>query len=487
MNRTARFALLMLALLAMPSPAKGDRPLTRPQILLLEASSPQDLRRSLRAFADSAAGGDASVRIEAGEAALLLGNSYAREASLDSAVSCYRRAVALRGDRRERMALVDLLLTRGTPAAIAEARHTIHDDVEQAGGEPDFVAAQILSRLAWAQGLAGNADSAVAVVEEWLGLLSQDAAWAKRFALIAAEANRPDLVWRLALPVAVRSRGFDANAMRFLNGSADTGGPRMDEVDVVKKEVAKREVRQARLRGAMGARALTITSRDGFPLSVTFLPGLGASRPRVAVFIAQPSDTLALFDSLATQLSRQGIAVAILDPRGTRGSVSSTVPGMDVWANREHLFLTRTATDARETLDALVRGTLVDPRGALLGSTGDMALAAAQAVALDSRFTALLLVAPTPAPVERGTLRASLEKSAVPVFIQSAPEELEAGLFADRLAAALPMRQTRVADTGQAGYGAAVFRADPKAVGRLLSWWKALPTRRPATPPSPRR
>ncbi|MEO5989357.1 MAG: hypothetical protein ABIU54_14935, partial [Candidatus Eisenbacteria bacterium] len=360
------------------------------------------------------------------------------------------------------------------------------DDLSQAAGESPIGAAQLFGRLAWAQGLSGQADSAVAIIVEGAAPLIRDPLWAKRFAGIAIAAGQQDLAWRIALPMAVRARGTDPVAMELLRRSAATGGPRMDPVGMVAREVAKRDSSEMRLRTALGARKLVVRTADGFPLAVTFVPARSPARPRVLLCLAQPSDTLAVFDSLAIQLARQGIAMAIVDPRGSRGSVAATAFGTDVWHGRERALLDRTARDASEALTALVRLRLVAPGPAWVGATGTLALAAVQATARDTRFAAVLLITPAPAAVDRGTLRATLEKSAVPVFIQVAPEEIEATMFADRLAASLPMKQSRVADTNQQGRGAAIFRADPKAVGRLLMWCKGVPPRT-ATRPSPRR
>lgn len=488
MNRStaAGFAALMLGMLADPCPAQAARPLTRPQILIWDASSPTDLRRSLRAFGDSAASGDSHGRLDAGEALTFLAGSYQREGHLDSALVSFRRAVALRGDRPERLSLADLLLGRGTPAAVAEARHALADDLQQAAGESPMGAAQLFGRLAWAQAQTGQADSAVALISEWAAPLARDPLWAKRFASIAIDAGQQELAWRMALPVAVRARGTDPGAMDLLRRSATQGGSRMDPSGVVAREVAKRDSSMTLLRNALGARKLVVRTKDGFPLAVTFLPPRSAVRPRVVVLLAQASDTLAVFDSLAVQLARQGVAVAIVDPRGTRESVAAPTWGMDTWHGRESAFLDRTARDATETLDALIRLKLADPRRALLGATGTLAFSAAQAAARDPRFAAVMLITPAPAAVDRGALRASFQKSAVPLFIQVAPEDVEAMLLADRLAGSLPLKQTRVADTNQSGRSAALFRADRKAVERLLTWWKDVPLR-PATRPSRRR
>lgn len=476
--------LLLLMVLLTPALSQAARPLTRPQILVWDHAAPTELRRALRAYADSAAQGDSQARLDAGEALQFLGNSYERDGLPDSALVAYRRAVALRGNRQERLAYVDLLLTRGTAEAVREARGAMVDELSQALGEPPSVLAHLHARNAWVLARDGQPDSALSAVTDGALPLAREPQWAKRFARIALDAGREDLAWRIALPAAVRSRGTDTVAMELLRRSATTGGPTMDAPGVVAREVAKRDTNDTRLRFALGARRVIVRTADRFPLTVTFVPALATSRPRVALLIAQPGDTLAAFDSLVVQMARGGIAVAILDPRGARGSVAASAPGTDAALGHERAWLERTARDARETLDALVRLKLVAPSRAMIGATGAVALAAARAAELDARFAAVMLVAPAPAPVDRGALRAALARSQARLFVQVAPEDVETMLFADRLAESLPIQQTRVADTGLGGRGAAIFRADPKAVGRVLSWWKDVPLRRPAPPPA---
>ena len=483
MKRALR-TLPLLMLLLVPAQAQAARPLTRPQILLWEHTTPSELRHALRAYADSAADGAPQARLDAGEALAFLGSAYERDGMPDSAIIHYRRAVALRGDRLERLTLSDLLLTRGTPESVREARGLIADELSQALGEPALTLAHLYARLAWALARGGQPDSAFVMVTDWALPLAREPQWGKRFAGIALDAARADLAWQLALPAAVRSRGTDVTAMDLLRRSATTGGPTMNAVGVVAREVARRDTNDTRLMRALGARRIVIRTVDRFPLAVTFVPARGTSSPRLALLIAQPSDTLAAFDSLAVQLARAGVAVAVLDPRGARASVAAAAPGTDAALGHERAWLDRTARDARETLDALVRLRMVDPARALVGATGSVALAATRAAELDRRFAAVLLIAPAPATVDRGALRASLARSQARLFVQVAPEDVETMLFADRLAESLPIQQTRVADTGQSGRSAAIFRADPKAVGRLLSWWKDVPLRRPATPPA---
>ncbi len=232
--------LVVLFSLLLPAQAHAARPLTRPQILLWDNGTPAELRRALRAYADSAASGEPQARLDAGEALNFLGSSYERDGLPDSAIVHYRRAVALRGDRQERLAFTDLLLARGTPESVREARGVIADELGQALGEPPLTLAHLYARHAWALARGGQPDSALAAVTDGALPLSREPQWGKRFAAIALDAARGDLAWRLALPVAVRSRGTDGAAMDLLRRSATTGGPTMYAAGVVTREVARR-------------------------------------------------------------------------------------------------------------------------------------------------------------------------------------------------------------------------------------------------------
>ena len=105
-----------------------------------------------------------------------------------------------------------------------------------------------------------------------------------------------------------------------------------------------------------------------------------------------------------------------------------------------------------------------------MGAAGErvtVALAAASAV----RGTpALLLVAPRVPIVELAEFRARLRAMKTRTFVQVSPEEPDALEFADLLSRETAPGQVRVADSGLAGRGAAIFRGEAKVAARLLAW-----------------
>src|SRR5437016_2126440 len=109
----ALFLALPLVLRAAPTAA----PVSVDQILM-QAPSPSDLRaRQLRNAIQAAARRPA----DAGESFYYRGLSFERDGLADSAIACYRRALALRGADEERLALVDVLTRLRDPASLSEA------------------------------------------------------------------------------------------------------------------------------------------------------------------------------------------------------------------------------------------------------------------------------------------------------------------------------------------------------------------------------
>jgi hypothetical protein len=79
--------------------------------------------------------------------------------------------------------------------------------------------------------------------------------------------------------------------------------------------------------------------------------------------------------------------------------------------------------------------------------------------------------------VEVAEYRARLRALKTRTYVQVSPEEPAALEFGDLLARDTPPGQVRVADSGLAGRGAAIFRGDRKVAERLLAW---LEEKRPA-------
>ena len=63
------------------------------------------------------------------------------------------------------------------------------------------------------------------------------------------------------------------------------------------------------------------------------------------------------------------------------------------------------------------------------------------------------------------------------VFIQVSPEEPDALELADLVSRFTNSGQVRVADSGLAGRGPAIFRAEPRVAQRLLAWLEEKPAK----------
>src|SRR5262249_41748812 len=105
-----------VGLLALPEAARAAP--SRASVLLTECRSRASLRASLVAYADSIL---PPARAAAGEAFWFAGRSYARASLRDSAIACFRRAVAARGEEEERCDLADALMIRRAAGDIEAA------------------------------------------------------------------------------------------------------------------------------------------------------------------------------------------------------------------------------------------------------------------------------------------------------------------------------------------------------------------------------
>ena len=112
---------LAVALLAPATPARAAFPASPTHAVLTTSSTSAELRARLDSLARALTASDPS---EAGGAWYYLGSSADRSGMRDSALAAYERALALRGNREERLAAVDLRLRREAPgdARAATAR-----------------------------------------------------------------------------------------------------------------------------------------------------------------------------------------------------------------------------------------------------------------------------------------------------------------------------------------------------------------------------
>jgi hypothetical protein len=183
-----------------------------------------------------------------------------------------------------------------------------------------------------------------------------------------------------------------------------------------------------------------------------------------------PGDTVADYDSLTYALTHAGVATMLLDMRGSGWSVSPSCPLPDTWNGREELLEKRAAVDTRDALAALGQEVPVDSSRYLVVGVGATAPIAVQAAVLDRRITALLLVSPKPAAVERGPMRAQLARLKLPVFYQMGPEDFEDAALVDAFYRAGNRQASRVAEAHVIGHGIGQFHHDPAVAARVIRW-----------------
>lgn len=475
--------ILMLAL----GPAASSWaviPMPRQLALLTEARSHADLRAKMIAYADSFRTTD---RNGAGEAKLFAGESYARDAMRDSAIVQFRDALELRGSYEELLALADALLARRTGGDVQEAIERMlgmEHPLRSSSGPHD----QVLGRLGWAHFLAGRTDTAATLLAQISDQLAHEPEWRYRLGRVALELKDVRTGVEALVPNAVVARGSDREVMDLLAKAGREAGRQGAIANDVGKQVRLRDVAERTMLTGWGATRGTFPASDGFVLGGVAVPALrGGARPRCAVIVMAQEDSLPLYDSLAVSLARRGIAVMLLDPRGSGWSVGPWCPTPEAWAGDEHAMQKRVASDVRVALRALAQATRADTSRYLVVGSGSASAIAVEAATLDKRVAALLLVSPTPALVDEAAMLGRLEQVRLPMFIQQAPEDpFSVNALSDALYQAGNRQASRVVDASSAGRGVAQFRNDPELIPRFVTWLgEALPPR-PAPRPTPR-
>lgn len=479
-----RWFSIVALLIASAVPARAALPRSRAQTLLLSSPTPAALRASLIAYADSVAATD---RYGAGEARYFAGMSFGRAGAADSAIVCYEQAQSLRGGREEALALADALITRRGPGDLDLVQSALRDLAATAGDQGPAAAA-IFGRIAWAQFLAGNVDTAFVQMERHAATLVRTPEWRYRLGRVQLAHGDEREAFYTLLPAAVMSRGKDVGIRKMLTDVANKLGSSRDLEAMLTREIAVRDTAELLLIQRLGGRRIRFSSVDGFPLSAAaFAPPRGAARQRAAIVLAAPWDTLAAYDSLTTQLRRAGLAVALLDLRGSRWSIAPGCPLPDAWYGREAEMHSWTAKDARAALRALALVAAIDTTRYLVVGVGATASMAVEAADNDRRVQSLLLVSPNPAPVDRGPMRARLARLRVPTYFQTAPEDYTLLELVNELAAACDPTRVRVGDATMPGHGAVIFRTDANTGVRFRAWLADQPVGAPRpTPPRPR-
>jgi hypothetical protein len=255
------------------------------------------------------------------------------------------------------------------------------------------------------------------------------------------------------------------------------------------QQIRQRDLLEDELVAELGARRVSFTASDNFPLAGMLLTPSTRGRPRAAVLLMTPEDTLADYDTLAVGLRRMGLAVMLLELRGSGRSVGPTCPLPGAWRGRETQMQMRSAADVRAAVTALGREAKADTSRYLVIGVGATTPIAVEAARLDPRAGVLLLVSPTPTPVDRGPMRATLAVVRRPVYFQTGPEEFTTWPVVDSLYRACDQRASRIADTDDYGTHAKMFRRSPKILERFRRWLEeSWPPPAPrATRPSPPR
>ena len=455
------------------------------QNLLLAGRNPADLRARLLAHADSVR----TNGIDAGEAWYHAGLSWARGGSGDSALVVFERARAVRGNVEETVAAVDVLLARGAGPDLDSATALLAPVLQQPGAGGD----EVMLRDAWIRARRGDSAALVTVADlrrsplfRPLSLVANRALWAWRFAPLALAAGAGEAAWRMVSPLAVATRGRDAG-IAGLARSASVGRSLGTGFDSWLTSACARAdtVELATIR-RLGGKPLAVKAEDGAVLNAWYVPGPPGAA--IAVVTAPAgSEQAAACDSLVTQLRRARLAVALLEPRGVRRSASATEPPALLRTGREEADQRRLARDLRHALTAAGRAAgVAAPRSVMVGVGPDV-MAAVLASAADARVQAVVLAGPEIAPGDRGWLRETLAVSGVPAFFETGPDNITQNLEIDRIVAALPPAQCRVADSRSRGHGAALFRAGPEEGARLAGWISGTLKKPRATPPAPPR
>lgn len=451
------------------------------------AADPQALRPRLFAFADSVATIDAAL---AAEALAVAGQSFARRSELDSAVTCFERAIQLDPRAPRRMELATALLARLSAGDAPRARELLRPIQPLTPQHPDPSQSHVQGLFAWAHYLAGQADSAAVLLAPLDSWLSTETEWRYRLACVALERGEWIRVQLLLTPLALLSRTHDQDVMDLLTRSAEQLNSERRLRPSLAQHLAKRDEVEQELLTAMGARRVAFRARDGFPLGGSVLAPKRRTGARAAVIVVAPDDTLAVYDSLAVGLRSMGLAVMLLDPRGSGRSVAPGCPLPVTWRGREARMQSLVAGDVATAAAALARETGADSSQYLVvgvGSTGPIAILAARQ---DRRVRVLMLVSPTAAPAERGALRAAVATWKRPIYFQTGPEDFPTWPWIDVLYGACDPRASRIADSDRPGTRAKLFRRDPRILERFKQWltesWprSAAPRApRPAPPP----
>jgi dienelactone hydrolase len=472
MPRLPRFAWTPWVAVALALAAFPARASEAVEALLLAAPSSTALRAALLDFVATAP--DSAVAGK-GAAWLYAGMSYARDGRADSALTCFERAVEVRGLAPERDACVDALMLRGREADMPRAREILGPRLQTALTNSEHDIALTRAREGWALYIEGKGDSALTrfrMVERWLldAMNPHVRDWRYRMGLIELEHGDASKCIDLLFPLAIESRFQDRDVMGILRDASNKTGSSSQLAALAKQKLSTLDAEYQTLLDTLGGRRVTFTADDGYTLGgVAFAPR-GRKPARALVAVMDQEEMFDAYDSLATGLARHGYAVLLLEPRGSGASVAPSCPLPDTWQGREAEMQTRVARDVRPALRALASSTGVDTaRYVLLGSLTSAPIAV-EALTLDARARPLVLLSPAPSPIEVGSTRARLVARRVPTFFEVPVMDHATLETTETLYEALDPRASRIVESEIIGSTARVFRRDVSALPRLLQW-----------------
>jgi len=457
--------LLIAALLVVPVPSFAIRgPLD--DVLELAATG-RELRPRLVAFADSVAAEDPYL---ASQAHAHAASSWERDGEPDSAIAERERALALDSREPRRMELANALLLRLAPGDAPRALDVLRPVQPITPLLPDPTQAVTQGLFAWAHYLGGQPDSAArlfAPIETWL---SEHQEWRYRMACVAIDQKDWTRALILLTPLAVASRTYDQDVMDLMHRAADELNSERRLDPMLQQAIRSRDLVEQELLTKLGARRLAFRGADGFPVGGVLLTPPGVARPRAAVVLVAPGDTLASYDSLAIGLRNSGLAVLLLEPRGSGLSVGPSCPLPGSWQTRARAMQEKVAGDVADAASLLAREAGCDSTAYLLVGVGTMGPVTMLAARQDRRVRALMLVSPVASPAERGALIEAAASLRCPVYFQTGPEDFASWDLIDALYRVGDLRASRVADSDLPGTRPTLFRRDPRIMARFRQW-----------------
>jgi len=459
--------LAALGVLALATCARAwDSPA---ESLVAVSPDPRTLRAALESLARESHESDPRL---ASEALYWRGVSAVREGLADTAIASFQRAAGLFSFEDEQLARADAWIARGHKGDLENAAGLMFRAAPFADVTEDH--APFRARLAWSLFLTGKADSALSVFRPVSRFLQKDLVWRERMGRAAEAANSGRLATDILLPVVIETRGADKPALDALHRSL---GPnqekRVAELDAyLRQKVAEREAADRVTIEGLGGHRLRVNASDGFSLGAAlFVPG---PRSPVAVVMMSTGDSLPLYDSLVTRMGQAGLAVLLLERRGSGASIGTGAALASDFYGREEAVENRIARDAVDALRAAAKFAPLDTTRITVVGVHDGVTTAVRAATLLPRARALLLISPIPTLIELGPAHARLEKLNRPVFIQLAMDEgymfHSSDIYMDALYRGGDASRSRIVEARLLGGGPTLFRRDPTLWPRIEEW-----------------